>query len=408
MSLMYGRYHYGRYIFAGRAHVSGSTPVLKPTFLPGQVQIIAYAKDGTKTDIYGTGVKNVAFSQLQFELVETGSGTCTITFKTLPAVSRLTYGQRIDVHLYGDYRPWYSGYVLNIPVKGGTQEEFKVTCHGYYNRLKNKLVFDTYENMEISMIVRDIILKAESTTEVKYNPAKVQNVGYTVSYIKFDGVSVQEALKQLSEFAYDYVYGVDEYQDVYFKERSTAINEEARLWVSKHIHGFEPSVNVDKLVNWARIKGAANDEETGEVWLTTVEDVDSQNKYGRYEKTWTLPSAYKAADVEQWGKSELARYKEPIESAKVKDLKLEYPKKNEYWVRKLSTEGKALVVDKDGSTHTYPITKIEYTVNADSGIKAEMELGEPPFRLDKYLFDIERNARNTELLEQASRDKGVI
>lgn len=400
MSMMFGPYHFGKYIFAG------DTPDTTPresdiTYEDGLINVDIFLPSGIKTDAFASGVEDNPLSQIQFELVPTGCGACTLTFKKLPKISSLNYGSRIDISLFGDHRPWWSGYVLTLPDQGGTQEEFKVTAHGYYNALKNVMIFKAYENMEVSHIVKDILLTVETRTGVKYNSSKVYAVGYAITKIVFDGVNAQECLKQLSEFAYDFVYGVDEYQDLFFKQRITAINEEARFFVGQHIDGYEPATNIDKLVNWARIKGA-NIDDQGESWLATVEDKDSQSTYGRRETVWTLPTAYSHEDVTRWGESELAKYKEPIMNAKVKGVRVQYPKPDRFWVRKLSTDGKAAIYNSDGELRQYPISKIKYTINADKGISCDLELGEPVFTLDKYLFNIERTARSNELLQQAS------
>lgn len=400
MSLIFGQWPFGKYIFAG------NSPNMMPresdiSYEDGQVNVDIYSPAGIKTDAFATGVEGNPLSQIQFELVATGCGACTLNFKKLPKVSNLTYGSRIDIRLFGDHRPWWSGYVLTLPDQGGTQQEFKITAHGYYNALKNVFIFKTYENMEVGDIVKDILLMVETRTGVKYNSSKVYAVGYAITKIVFDGVNAQECLKQLSEFAYDFVYGVDEYQELFFKQRITAINEEARFFVGQHVNEFEPAINVDKLVNWARIKGG-NIDDQGESWLATVEDTASQQVYGRREDVWTLPTAYSPDDVKRWGESELSKYKDPVISAKVKGVSIKYPKPNRFWVRKLSTDGKAAIYNLDGELRQYPIAKIKYTINADKGIACDLELGEPIFTLDRYLFDIERVARNNELLQQAS------
>lgn len=172
--------------------------------------------------------------------------------------------------------------------------------------------------------------------------------------------------------------------------------------------GFEPTQSIDKIVNYARIKGAAIDGE-GESWLATVEDKESQDLYGVSEEVWTLPTAYTAADAERWGHSELAKYKNPVLSAKATGVKLKYPKPDGvFWVRRLSTDGQALITDKEGKERKYPITKLKYTISGEKGIDFSMELGEPPYPpTAKYLLDIERNARNNELLQQAANTQLV-
>ena len=80
-----------------------------------------------------------------------------------------------------------------------------------------------------------------------------------------------------------------------------------------------------------------------------------------------------------------------------------------FWVRRLSVDGQALITDTDGKARKYPITKLKYTVSGDKGITCDMELGEPPTPpISKYLLDIERNARNNELLQQATNKTGKV
>lgn len=404
MNLRYGRsIQYGKKIWASPVSSgTGPSPGSDIIFVPNAAQIVAYNPDGTKAAIFGNNTEEQSFHQIQFEIINTGCGQATLTFKKYPSFSKIFYGQRIDIHLYGDRRPWWSGYVLDRPDSGGTETDYKIVCHGFYNALTKKQIFGRYQNWEISQIVIDICRQAEAATGVIVNTSKIYNTSYVVSDIIFDGLDVQECLKQLSEFAVDWVYGVDEYRQFFFKPRVEAINEEARFWVGVHIKEYLPTVNADKIVNWARIKGSKMDD-SGEQWLSTVEDTASQAEYGRREAVWTLPSAYSETDAERWGLSEIRRYKDPIPSAKVKGISLEYarPDKN-FWVRKLNTDGQAAITNKEGELKTYPITKLKYTISADKGINLEMELGEQPFIPEKYLKDIERENKNNELLQQAS------
>lgn len=377
------------------------------SYIPGAVQVVFFNKDGTKTAIFSNGTENNPFSQLQFELAKNGCGSCTITFKQFPAFTEIMYGQRVDIYLFGDKRPWYSGQVLTRPDSGGTATDFKITCYGFFDKLGKVLIFAEYANKEIAEIVKDICRQVEKKTGIVFNQSKIYKVGYNITKIVFDGVSAKEALEQLSEFATDFVYGVDEYHEFYFKPRTDEINEEARFWVGAHLNSFLPSQDISKIVNYARIKGASVDEE-GESWLATVEDKQSQEQYGVSEAVWTLPTAYTAADAERWGQSELDKVKEPKLSAKVGGVELNYPKPDGvFWVRRLSVDGQALITDTDGKARKYPITKLKYTVSGDNGIACDMELGEPPTPpISKYLLDIERNARNNELLQQATNKTG--
>lgn len=414
-NIIFGTQLYGTFIWGAVAKQKGGGgsggDYGEISYTPDVVQVVFYNKDGTKTAIFGNNTEDNSFSQLQFELTKTGCGGATLSFKKFPAFTEIMYGQRISIHLFGDKRPWYSGYVMTRPDSGGTSDDYKITCYGYFNKLERVLIFGEYANKEIAEIVKDICRQAEKKTGIAFNQSKIYKVGYNISKIVFDGVSAKEALEQLSEFATDYVYGVDEYHEFYFKPRVDEINEEARFWVGAHLNSFIPSQDISKIVNYARIKGAAVDGE-GESWLATVEDKASQEQYGISEAVWTLPTAYTAKDAERWGQSELDKVKNPKLSAKVGGVELNYPKPDGvFWVRRLSVDGQALITDTDGKARQYPITKLKYTVSGDKGISCDMELGEPPNPpISKYLLDIERNARNNELLQQASNKagKGVI
>lgn len=404
-NLRYGLLPFGRWRWAAPVSTDtggGDLPDDKIAYLPGLYTIIAYNSDGTKTAVFGAGAENNSIEKLSFELVETGCGAVELTFRKLPSNAELSYRQRIDIHLFNDPRPWYSGYIITRPVNGTTETTFKLKGHGYYNNLQKVLIFGTYENVEVSAIVADIARQIERKIGLQFNGNKIINTGYTISRIEFDGVDAKEALAQLSDFAVDYVYGVDEYRQLYFCPRDNEINEQARFWVGQHLGGYVPTWNVEKIVNHAHIKGG-NVDDAGEQWLAEVEDTESQAIYGVQEAVWTLPSAYATADAMRWGENQIAKYKEPVKSAKITNIRLEYPKPDgTFFVRKLSTQGQAAVTTLQGELHTYPITKLKFTVSPDKGIEMAMELGEQPFEVSRYFVDLDRNAKLAELLQQAS------
>ena len=411
MNLIFGRYKFGRYIWAGNAGTSGSGPGPTPggddTYIPGLVQVIFFNRDGTKTAIFSNDTEELPFKELTFELTENGCGDGKLVFNTFPAFTEIQYNQRIDVYLFGSRDPWWSGTVLTRPDSGGTASKFEITCYGLYERLdKVQLFGKEYKNMEVADIVRDIAREVESKTGIVFNASKIYNVGYNVTHIKFDGVSAKEALDQLSEFALDFVYGVDSYREFYFKAINSEINEEARIWVGVHCNKFEPSQSIDKIINYAKVKGGAIDD-SGESWLAEVQDTESQELYGLSETVLTLPSAYDAADAERWGQYEIDKNKDPKLSAKLGGLILAYPKPDGVFsVRRLTTEGQAAITDLDGTMRTYPITKIKYTVNGDKGIQCDLELGEQPDPpISNYLLALHRNAKNNEALQQAANEQ---
>lgn len=397
MSTIFGRSLFGQLIYAGKDNRGrGDVDTSTPDYYAGQFTVIAYSKDGTKTAYFGSGSEKNALSKMTFEIGETGCGNCELTFHELPSNAELNYMQRIDIHLFGDREPWYSGYIINRPVAGTTDTSYTFKGYGYYNQLSSYLIFKTYENMDPGDIVRDIAQEAEKHLDIVFSDIKIEKAGYTCTKLVFDGVTIKDALKTLSEFATDFVYGVDERRNIYFKPRVRVINEQARLTVSKHITSYSPQWDVDKVVNWVRTKGG-NVDDNGEQWLCTAQDASSIQTYGYRMKVLTLPSAYSVADAQRYSDNYIAQYKDPIKSATVKGVNLEYPLVDgSFNVRHMTTEGMAEIRTLSGETHEYPITKLKYTISPDKAISCDMTLGEPPFTVDKYLSDVERNAKNLE------------
>lgn len=408
-NLIYGRQRFGRYIYAGTVKTAGSGPGPEPgpsdksEYLPNIYSIIAYNPDGTKSAYFGSGSESNNIKKLTFEITETGCGKVEITFSKLPTTSELNYRQRIDIHLFNDANPWYSGYIIERPIEGTTEEgNFKFVGHGYYNLLDKVIINKTYNSTEVSAIVSDIASTVEQKVGLRMNSSKIVSTSYVVSRITLDHVTVKEALDQLSDFAIDYVYGVDQYRELYFKPRVDDINEQARFWVGQHLDSYIPKWDVDTIVNHAYIKGG-NVDSNGEQWLAEVEDLESQKLYGIQEDIWTLPSAYAAADATRWGKNQIEKYKEPTRSATVKGVRLEYPLADgTFSVRKLTTDGRAAITSINGEMYTYPINTLTYTVDSTNGIELDMKLGEQPFAIDRYFAELDRNAKVAELLQQAA------
>ena len=402
-NMMYGRYLWGKHRWAQaiKAQAGGGDAVFTG-YQPNVFHVIAYNADGTIAAVFGAGSEADYIKSIQFELTETGCGAFTIVFTKLPEVTELTYMQRIDIHLYGDARPWYSGYVQSIPIKGTTETEFTVKGFGYYDALDNVIVFGEYLNRDAADIVKEFARLAETRIGTEFNTNQIVSTQYRIERLVFDGVKLKDALKTLSDFAVDYVYGVNERRQLFFKPRDPDINEQARFWVGQHLDSYAPAWDASKIVNWARIKGGNIDDE-GEQWLTTVEDAASQKEYGFRADVWTLPEAYDVADAKRWGESQMAQKKVPQKTAKLKGVRLEYPNADgSFNVRKLSTEGQAIVNTLDGTAETYPITKLKYNISSSDGIKCEMELGKKLSTVDRYFAELDRSAKATEALSGAA------
>ena len=401
LNLMYGRWSYGRSIYAGQTSQgssgSGSTTSGSSTpLIDGVFAIKCYGKDGLKVAEYASTAKNNSVKNFKFSLVDTGCGQFEIVFLDFPDADHFDYDRRIDIHLYNDSRPWYSGRVRSRPVVGSTDTTFKISGDGHYSLLDRVLVFGTFENVDVSDIVRAIGTQVESKVGIRAISSEIERTGFTVSSIIFDGVTAKEALEQLVEFTATFVCGVDEYNRLYFKRIRSEINEQARFWAGEHLKEYSPAEDVEDLINYAWIRGGKLDDD-GANWLAVVEDIESQQKYGRREAVWSLPSAFSEADAVRWGNEVLGVEKDPKQSASVKGVRLEYPAADgSFSVRKLSTQGRAAITPREGVPKYYPITGIEYAIDSTNGIQCNLKLGETRKDVSSWILGMEREAKKQE------------
>ena len=409
MNLIFGRWPYGQHIYRGRGSGSSPTSTTGSTtpLIDNVFAIRCYGKDGIKTAEYTSTAQNNTVTGLKFELIETGCGIFEIDFATLPKEEDFAYDQRIDIHLFNDSRPWYSGRVQSRPIAGSTEKTFKISGFGHYDLLGRVLVSDRFRGDDVADIVKSIGTQVEAKVGIRAISSEILRTGYAVTDVSFDGVTAKEAIQQLTEFAANYVSGVDEYNRLYFKKISTDVNEQARFWVGEHLASFAPEEDVEDLVNYARIKGGKLDDD-GTNWLAVVEDLASQTKYGRREAVWSLPSAFSEADAQRWGLETLSISREPKKSAKITGVELRYPNKDgSFNVRKLSTRGQAAITTREGLIYYFPLTKVSYSITAEKGIQCSLSLGKSVKDTGEWIAVIERRAKDQEFL-QANNTKQLV
>lgn len=397
-NLLLGRNLLGRFILAGKAKRAAAVIVDYPQQDSGFV-ISFYDKLGIRTGQISSEILKNPLASLEFEITETGCGKCTLTLDKNHGLT-LDYNQRFDIALFGGNAPWYSGYIQNRPLPGGTETTAVYSGYGFFDQLDDVIINETYENTEISGIVTDIMQTIiEPKTDIVFNSSKITSTDYTATKLAFEYIKAKEAVKTLAEFATDYVYGVDAAREFFFKPINTEINENSRLWVSYHLQDFKPEEDTNTVVNFFYVKGGKLSDE-GENLYSDISgnpipfyDQTSIDTYGRKEDILSVPSAIADADIARWGQSELDRRKNPQRSAKVDKFTKEVAKRN------IKPEGIAQITTADGQyTYQYPIKSVKYKIDS-KGIQFSMQLGEYTNRLDKYIAKLYRDAKNAEFAQ---------
>lgn len=394
-NIMFGRnILFGVRRFAAPVRHAGAVVIDYPE-LDGNFVIDFYDSEGQKVGQIISDSKNSPLISAEFKLDNNGCANFSFVLMRDHAIS-IEYNQRIDIRLFGTRQPWYSGYIQTRPVEGTTEDVWKYSGYGYFQQLEYVIVNKSFTNTEISRVARNLIMQdIEPGTGAKYNQSKIYSTSYTASKLAFDHATAKDALKQLSEFAVNYIYGVDEYRDVYFKPLVTEINENSRFWVGHHIQKFIPEEDTSTIVNYVYIQGGTLNS-SGSNLMYEAGDATSIAKYGKRAAVLSIPSAFANVDAQRWGDNELSVLKEPKRTAKVEGISEEVMKRN------IRPEGMARITPFDGkSFYDYPIKNVVYKLSGE-GITMTMELGEYTKAIDQIILKMTRDAKNSELLQRGN------
>lgn len=384
----------GRHMLAGTVSSAGVIVVDYPE-MSSDMAVVIYDSAGQKQTIIGGDIGESPLVSMEFEIVTTGCGAFTMVLDRNNSLG-LSYNQRIDIFLFGNQVPWYSGYVVTRPLPGTTADTYAYTGFGFFNQLEKVLVNKVYENAEISSIVNDLMTSLiEPKTDIVYKATKIYATDYTASKIRFDQQNAKDVLKTLAEFATDYVYGVDERREFFFRPLNRLINENSRFWAGHHVTKFLPEEDINSVINFFYVKYGKLDSGGQNIYPDPFFDSASQEAYGLREgEPQSMPSAIEDADVVRWGQSRLDVLKKPKRTAEVDGFAADVVRRN------IKPDGMARITTADGLySYEYPIKSVKYKISGD-GIVMSMQLGDYSPRLDHYVAQLIADAKNAELLQQ--------
>lgn len=285
------------------------------------IKLKFYNPEGVKQGEIGDDTQAGMILDVNFDLLELGCGQFDFVLAKKPGFT-VEYRTRVDIHLFNDTNPWFSGYIMELPEEGTTEVEYRYGGFGFYYQLETCIVDQKYINTEISLIVKNIIQTfVEPKTDIVYDEAKIEDTGYTVNEIEFNKVSAKKALDDLAEMAQNFMIGVEEDRKFFFRAIQTSVNYAAIKVVGKHFRRYILEKDTSGILN--KIYILAGKITSGSNYICTVEDAASQSAYGIREGALTIPSSLNLSDAQRWGNYRLSHLKDPIEKAKVEDVDLE-------------------------------------------------------------------------------------
>lgn len=212
----YGRARYGAGAYGGRA--------LPPADLSRAAMIEVVDPSGAPKAFFQTGAG--VLLAVNFSLDECGCKDFSLSFSRGVNISER---DRVAIRLFDGDDYFFRGVVRAVPIAGSTKREFTYGGFGLNDYLGRVLTGDlSYAGDPVAEILADLAAILTAETPVGYNPGKVVlNTDITVTGTAFHFETLKDALKTLQDIQNsdggDYVYGVDQDGEFFFRPRSAAL-----------------------------------------------------------------------------------------------------------------------------------------------------------------------------------------
>jgi hypothetical protein len=186
-----------------------------------------------------------------------GCGACSLKLKE--SFDGAIAGSLIEdysLRAYVEGTLWYSGYIDRVsPSMTGNDETIDVLALGYVNQLKRIIVREkTYQNKEISTIVRDIAeVYATAYTDIISTAANYIDTGYTADEVYFNE-SAFDAISKLADIAGRREWGVDASRNLFFKRRDDQPKHHFNL--SQDFVSFQPIRDYNPIITKIYLEGS--------------------------------------------------------------------------------------------------------------------------------------------------------
>ncbi len=323
---------FGVFRFSESVRFSGTLAyaVSGPAFPGGRLSLaVAVYEPGTgsRKAFYSSDAGGCPLVSASFELLESGCGAFSVAFNERPDALCIRRGDRVEIHPMGSARPWFSGRVLDVPAVDTGGGAFTYKGHGHFADLEAILVDRAYAGAAIEEMVADLAA-AYLPADVLYPTDRLMPLGYRVDSaagIRFDRVTLKEALGKLAELAGDYLYGVNEDRELFFAPRQgrpvLGWANRACHWVGHTLSDFSLAEK-NEVANRLYVKIGSVNGDKGNFTDFYVEDADSIAFFGVREAVVSAPQIRNEADARTWAGYELAGRAWPSIAGKAKNLDL--------------------------------------------------------------------------------------
>jgi hypothetical protein len=225
----------------------------------------------------------------------------------------------MECELYIDGVKKYTGYTITVPTVESNDPKLLIEGRGFYFKLKEAFLTGAYSSTTVAGIIGAVDF---SDSGVNYNVGKIDcPVAVTdIEFNKKDFVKVFDSLLKIANQDFnttEYVWGVDEEKDLYFRPLSTTPQKSL-------FEGFQyqdPEVEIsDDVVNKVIAYRTTSADPNVTELVNTYEDTGSQDRNGIRERKIVFPDFTDSADIQNIADAVIKRNLDPKKRITIKDL----------------------------------------------------------------------------------------
>lgn len=259
--------------------------------------------------VYGSDQEENPVISVEFDHVESGCGSFVLKVNKKPEDLVIERNDRVDIHLMGTDRPWYSGRVQDIPGVSSKLGGWQYGGHGYFEELDNIIVNEDYQNMSVANMVIDLAQTYLGGRDILFFSDQFMSGGYTAQHVQFDRSTFKGALKKLAELAHNYVFGINEDRQLFFRPQEgrplSRYANKASHWLGYNLDSFELAEDTKKIHNIIHVKIGEISAEDSNFADFILEDLDSIAFFGERAKALTAPELKNQDDAQTWAQYKL-------------------------------------------------------------------------------------------------------
>lgn len=221
-------------------------------------------------------------------------------------------GLLIDV--YKDGEIFATGYSDTVPKPQSESPEVEVKCLGFMHKLKNKTINKTYSATTLSAIIADLEPDLNEV-DIFYDVSKITLPGDAVTDLVFDDKTLLESITIILQIANEdynnaqYRWFIDNERTLNFSLIPAA--SERGLFEGFNYQAPEVEEDDSKIIN--RVLIYKTDEVDTKIlsYVTTLNDTDSQGKYGIRDKKIVFPDFVDNTTLNRLAAGVLEKFKDP-------------------------------------------------------------------------------------------------